>query len=117
MPVARKGRVTSGSVYRDPYNLGAIFMKLGKNLIVQCYLIAANRTPVGRIEHEDDWSSAELAQAEYLVGRRMQSEIGGRRAGGENFGDVCGRCWLCHSCLLRRGSTVAARSKATVLLI
>ena len=114
MPVARKGRVTPGPVYRDPHNLGSVLVKLGKNLVVQRYLIAANRTPVGRVEHKDDRSSAELAQAEYLVGRRVESEVGGRSAGGENFGDVFVRCWLCHSCLLRRGSTVAAHLKAMV---
>jgi hypothetical protein len=92
-------------------------MKLGKNLVVQRYLIAAHRTPVGRVEHQDDWSTAELAQAEYLVGCRVESEVGGLCSGGENIGDVCGIFWLCHPCLLQRGSTVGAHFQATVLLI
>jgi hypothetical protein len=91
-------------------------VKFGKDFVVQRYLIPANRTPVGRVKHEDYRSSAELAQAENLIGRSVKGEVRGCRAGGENFGDVCGR-WLCHSCLLRGGSTVAALPKAAVHLI
>src|ERR1700681_2728399 len=99
MPVARKSRMTPDSIHRDPHDLGGVLVKLGKNLVIECHLIAAHRTPIGRVEHEDDWSSAELAQAEYLVGRRVQSEVGSRSAGGEKFGDMFGGGWLCHSCL------------------
>src|SRR6266849_5841865 len=101
MPIPRERGVTPDTVDRDPENLGAIFAKLRKNLVVESHLIAAHRTPVSRIEHENDRAPTELAQAEYLVGGGMQSEIGSRCAGAENFWDVSGRCGLCHSCLLR----------------
>ena len=92
MPVPRKSGMTPRPVYRDPHDLGAVLVKLGENLVVQRDLVATHRAPVGRVEYEDDWSSSELAQTKYLVGRRVKGEVWSWCAGGENVGDVCGRC-------------------------
>src|ERR1700675_5085153 len=108
MPIPRKGGVTPDTVNRDSDNLGAVFAKLGENLVVERYLVAAHRTPVSRIEHEYDRSPAKLAQAEHLIRCRVEREVGRARAGAENFRDVYGRCGLCHSFLLRSYSAVGA---------
>jgi hypothetical protein len=74
------------AVDRNPEDLGAVPSKLGKDLIVERHLVAAHWTPVGRVENEDDRVSAELAQAEYLVGCCVQCEVGRLGAGGKELG-------------------------------
>jgi hypothetical protein len=78
--------MTPNAVDGNPQDLGAVLPKLGKDLIVQRHLVAAHWTPVSRIENEDDRVSAELAQAEYLVGCCVQGEVGRLRAGGKELG-------------------------------
>src|SRR6266550_7288289 len=117
MPIPRKGGVTPDTIDRDPENLGAVFAKLGENLIVQRHLVAAHRTPVGGIEHEDDRPPAELAQAEHLVGCRIEREVGGACTSAENRRGVCGGCGLCHSCLLWSRSAIVGCPKTRLCLI
>src|SRR5882672_3085781 len=116
MPITRKSGVTPDTIDRDPENLGAVFAKLGENLIVQRHLIAAHWTPVSRIEDKDDRSPAQLAKAEHLVRCRAEREVGGARAGAENRRGVCGGCGLCHSCLLWSRSAIYRASEDATLL-
>src|SRR6266404_2930036 len=97
MPIPRKGGVTPDTVDRDPENLGAVFAKLGKNLVVERHLIAAHGTPVSRIKDKDDRASSQLAQAEHLVGCGGEREVGGACAGAKNRRGECVGCGLSHS--------------------
>ena len=88
--------MTPNAVDGNPQNLRAVLSKLGKDLIVEPHLVAAHGTPVSGVENEDDRASAELAQAEYLVGCCVQREIGRLRARGKELGRASICVGLCH---------------------
>src|SRR3954470_3506518 len=71
-----EGLVAPGSVYGEAQELGPVLAKLGKDLVVERHLVAADRTPVGRVEGQDDRSAPQIAEGEPLVGRYPQLEVG-----------------------------------------
>src|SRR5258705_11243498 len=117
MPIPRKGGVPPDTGDGDPENLGAVFAKLGKNLVIERHLIAAHWTPVSRIKDKDDRVSSQLTQVKHLVGCGVEREVGGACAGTKNRRGVCGGCGLCHSCLLWSRSAIIGRPKTRLWLI
>src|SRR5262245_56844849 len=63
-------------------------MKLWKDLIVQCHLVSADRTPIRRIKRENQGSAAEVAQGNQLVGGTVEVELGRARTGCERRSDM-----------------------------
>ena len=75
LALAAKGGVAPRAIDRNANEFSAEASKLRKQFIVERHLIAANRTPVGWIKGEHDWSPAKLRQADELVGRAAQGEF------------------------------------------
>jgi hypothetical protein len=73
--------VTPLAIDRDPEELGVEFLDLGENLVVESHLVAADRTPVGGIEGEDDRPPAKVGEGDGLVRGRVEGEVGSRYTG------------------------------------
>jgi hypothetical protein len=58
----------------------------GQRLVVERHLIAADRTPVGRIEGDDHRLAGEVAEAQALIGGHVQREIRSLGAGTQKLG-------------------------------
>ena len=80
----REGAVTPDPVDRDADDGRAMLAELREDLVVQRDLIAADRAPVRRVEHEDDRLPLEVGQRHGLIRRRGQRERGRLRAGSED---------------------------------
>ena len=75
MAVFGEGTVAPHAVDRDAEQTRAVALEFGEHLVVQSHLIAADGTPVGGIEREDDRRSAQIAERDPLAVRRRQLEI------------------------------------------
>ena len=75
-----KGSVGPRAVDGDSDQLRAEALELAKHLVVQRELVAADRTPIGGVEREDDRVSAEIRQRHRLIGCAAQGELRGSRA-------------------------------------
>jgi len=73
--------VTPHAVHGNAQQLGVEFLKFGKKFVVQAHLVAAHRTPVGRIERQNYRSAAQFAQGQSLIGCDVKSEIRSRGSG------------------------------------
>src|SRR2546430_11084779 len=71
----REREVAPHPVDRDAKQLGPVALKLRKDLVVQHHLVAAHRTPVGRIEREYHRPAAEVPQRDRLVRGAVQREV------------------------------------------
>ena len=80
-----EGLVTPRAVYRNAQELSAMFAELGKDFVVEHHLVAADRTPVRRIESEDDRPSLQIAKGKPLVRRDPQLEVGSDCPGGKDL--------------------------------
>src|SRR5437763_715641 len=76
-----EGAVAPDAVDGDAQELRVVLLEFAPHLVVQRQLIAADGTPVGGIEDEDDRAAAEIAEANHLMGRGAQLEV--RRGGAE----------------------------------
>src|SRR4051812_22318822 len=74
--VARECSVAPGPINRNPQNGRLMILEFWKDLVVERNLVAANRTPVCRVEDEDHRAAAQLAKRERLVRSDVQCEIG-----------------------------------------
>src|ERR1700731_995987 len=83
LAILRERIMAPGAIDRDTYDRSLEFVELGQHLIVKRHLIAAHRTPVGRIECHDQWSAAEVTQRDELIGRAMQRKVRRRGTGSE----------------------------------
>ncbi len=84
LPVVRERRVTPSTIDGDADEVSVMLAELGKNLVVERHLVATNGTPVSRVKRENDRTPTKLAQAEHLVGRSVQREVGRRSTGGKD---------------------------------
>src|SRR4051812_6170177 len=66
------GRVAPDAIDRDSQQLGIVALEFFKNFVVEGKLIAADGTPVGRIERQDDGAATKFGQSDFLVGRAVQ---------------------------------------------
>ena len=62
-----------------------MFAELWKDFVVECHLVAADRTPVRRIESEDDRPSLQIAKGKPLVRRHPQFKVGSDCRGGKDL--------------------------------
>jgi hypothetical protein len=76
LAVASKGEMTPGTVNRDSDQSGIEVPKLGEQLVVQRHLVAAYRTPIGRVKGQNDRLASEFPQGDTLVGRAVQAKVG-----------------------------------------
>ena len=79
------GFVAPHSVDRDAQQLRAVLAEFRQHLVVKRELIAADRTPVRRIEGEDHRSALQLAERQILIRRHAQCEPRSGGADGENL--------------------------------
>jgi hypothetical protein len=90
-------RMAPVAIDRDPKKLGPVIAKLGKDLVVwlnsrltglievERHLIAADRTPIGRIEGKNDHLVRKITQRKHLVGRHVEVKSRGTSAGRKNL--------------------------------
>src|SRR5262249_5622961 len=67
--------VTPHAVHGDAEQFRIVLLKLGQQLVVERDLVTAHRTPVGRIETEDQPVAAELVQRHRLIWGRVEREV------------------------------------------
>ena len=84
----RKRNVTPCAIDRDAQQLRVESRELVEQLVVQRHLIAAHRTPVGRVEGQDDGTSPKVAERDELIGCRVKRELGCGRSGWEELTGV-----------------------------
>jgi hypothetical protein len=89
MAVFGKGFVTPGAINRNADEFGVELLEFGKDFVVEGHLIATDRTPIRRVEGEDDRASAKFMEGKILVGSNAKSEIRRFCARGKN-----GHEWL-----------------------
>ena len=56
-----------GTIHRNTEELGAVLFELGQNLVAERHLIAADRTPIGRVEGKDYRLTREVAERQVLI--------------------------------------------------
>jgi hypothetical protein len=78
-----KSAVAPDAVDRDPEHLRAVAPELRKDLVVERHLIAADGTPVCRVERQDDRVAPEVRQLHLLVRCRVQLKFGSGRSRGK----------------------------------
>src|ERR1700733_11075304 len=78
-----KSEMAPDAIDGNCYQRGVKILKLLAQLIIKGQLIAADRTPVGGIEHQYDIAALELGQGNLLVWCCRQSKIGGFGAYGK----------------------------------
>ena len=76
-----ESRVAPRAVNRDAEEFSAQLLKLRKDFVVERHLVATDRAPVSRVKRAHHRLPAEVAQANELVRRAPQSEIGSHSAG------------------------------------
>src|SRR5467141_622006 len=109
----REREVTPRSVDRDAEQLGPVALKLRQDLVVQHHLVAAHRTPIGRIERENHRSTAEVVERHRLVGSAVQREVGCRGPRYKRTGSRASDCVRHESApfICRQASRVLDRPK------
>src|SRR6185295_12329575 len=75
LAVVAERRMAPCAVHRDTKEFGVEFLKLGKHLVIESHLVAADWTPVGGIKHEHDGPPAKLTQFHGLIGRALKREV------------------------------------------
>ena len=88
LSVVRECDVTPHAVDRNADQLGVESRKLWKDFVVEPHLIAADRTPVRRIEREDYRPAAKFAERHLLIGRRRKGKVR-RLSSGARAGMLC----------------------------
>ena len=58
--------------------------ELGQDFVVERHLVAADRTPVRRVEREDDRPSLQIPKGKPLVRRHPQFKVGSDCPGGKD---------------------------------
>ena len=74
-----------GAIHRNAEELGAVLAELGEDFIVERQLIAADRTPIGRVEGKDYRLTREVAERQVLIRRDPEGEVGGGRSGRQDM--------------------------------
>jgi hypothetical protein len=64
--------MTPRPIHRNTEDLGAIFLKLRADLVVERDLVAANRAPIGRVEGEYHPATSQFAERQILIRRNAQ---------------------------------------------
>src|SRR5271170_2089505 len=82
-PVFTKSHMRPYTINGNSHQRGPQFLKLFKHFVVECQLVAADRTPVCGVEYQDDISPFKFGQANLLVGSRRKDEIWRFRAYGK----------------------------------
>jgi hypothetical protein len=68
--------VAPHAIHRNTEQLGIVVLKDGQDFVVQNYLIAADRAPVGRVKDEYHRLSAKVTQRDRLVWITWECEFG-----------------------------------------
>jgi hypothetical protein len=62
-----------------------VLFELGQNLVVERHLIAADRTPIGRVEGKDYRLTREVAERQVSIRHDPEGEVGGGGSGGQDM--------------------------------
>jgi len=74
--ILAEGGMAPDAINRNSDKLSSMFLELRQYFVVQRHLVAANRTPVGRVEGQDYWPPPKLGERDGLVWRNVQGEVG-----------------------------------------
>src|SRR5579859_2122482 len=77
-------RMTPWTIDGDAKHFGIELLKLWEDFVIKSHLISADGTPVGGIKGEDNGTSAQVAQAQGLIGSDVQGEVRSFGACGKN---------------------------------
>ena len=76
LTLARECGVAPRTIHRNADQLRTELVEFLQHFVVESHLIAADRTPIGRIKGEHDRLATELAESEPLIRRASQREVG-----------------------------------------
>ena len=74
-------RVTPRAIGRCARHFSSKRLKLIQDFVIERHLITTDRTPICRIERQNDGASGEIGQRNCLIGGGVEAEVG-RLAGG-----------------------------------
>src|SRR6267142_1752014 len=86
LAIVRERLMTPGAVDRDAKKLRAVPAELGQDVVVEAHLVAADRTPVGRVEGKDHAPAGQLVERQRLIRRDVQGKAGSAYSFGEDVG-------------------------------
>ena len=78
-------RMAPVAIDRDPKKFGPVIVKFGQDFVLDRHLIAADRTPIGRIEGKNDHLVRKITQRKHLVGRHVEVKSRSSSAGRKNL--------------------------------
>ena len=82
LAIARECGVAPRAIHRNADQFRTELVEFLQHFVVESHLIAADRTPIGRIKGEHDRLATELAESEPLIRRASQREVGASAPGG-----------------------------------
>jgi len=89
----RKSDVTPSAVDGNSEQFGIVFLEFRQDLVKERQFVSANRTPISRIEGENDWLSLEIRQGDRLVWRGLERNAGPLDPGGSGWGFLARPFW------------------------